>query len=164
MTQAIEPVDDVADRAIEPVNGRNLPDGFPKWVRDRALLLCETTGSVAAAQRQLAAEMVDSGLPAPSYKGMWIWARQYKDVISLLSKDRKEEMVATATDVAAEAAGCFLEALPKLSPSQMPVAYGIAMQRRTDWESAGNKGNQLNVQFNLVSHDGKPIKQGDGGS
>ncbi len=149
---------------IEPVNGHNLPGGFPKWVRDRALLLCETTGSIAAAQRQLATEMEGSDLPVPSYKGMWIWARQAKDVIALMSKDRKEEMVATATDVAAEAAEYFLEAMPKLSPSQMPVAYGIAMQRRTDWESSGSKGNQLNVQFNLVGHDGKPIKQGDGGS
>lgn len=138
---------------LEPINGRNLPDGFPKWVRDRALLLCETTGSVAAAQRQLAVEMVDSGLPAPSYKGMWIWARQRKGVIALMSKDRKEEMVATATDVAAEAASCFLEALPKLSPSQMPVAYGIAMQRRTDWERPAGGGSQLNVQFNLVTRE-----------
>ena len=130
-------------------NGHNLPDGFPKWVRDRALLLCETTGSVAAAQRQLAQEMEGTGLPAPSYQGMWIWARQVKSVIALMSKDRKEEMVASATDVAAEAAERMLEAFPKLSPGQMPVAYGIAMQRRTDWERPGGAGG-VNVQFNFV--------------
>ncbi len=138
---------------IEPVNGRNLAEGFPKWVRDRALLLCKESGSVAAAQRRLEAEMAGSGLPAPSYQGMWIWVRREQDVIAAMTGDRKNEMVASSTDVAAEAAERMLEALPRLSPGQMPVAYGIAMQRRTDWESAGSKGNQLNVQFNLVTRD-----------
>ncbi len=141
------------DRELEPVNGWQFPDGFPKWVRDRALLLCKETSSVASAQRQLQTELADSGLPTPSYQGVWAWARREKDVIAALRGDRKEEMVASATDVAAEATERMLEAFPKLSPGQMPVAYGIAMQRRTDWERPGGAGNVMNVQWNLVTRD-----------
>ena len=47
----------------------------------------------------------------------------------------------------------MLTALDGISDSQVPVAYGIAMQKRTEWENTGSKGNQMNVQFNLVTRD-----------
>ena len=155
---------------IEPVNGlpapkdgNQLPGGFPDHIKERAIELVLISGSVAQAHDQLIAELVDSGMPCPNYKTLWAWARHNQDVIDHLRPERKAEMVAMASDAAAGATERMLEALPKLSDSQIPVAYGIAMQRRTDWESAGSKGNQLNVQFNLTS-GGKPIKQGDGGA
>lgn len=149
-------------RELEPVNGDHLPNGYSDTVRVRALSLVAQSRSVASAYRALKVELEAKGQMAPGYVTVFEWSRD-SGVISEGSEARKE-IEALSGDVARDYAEAMIEARPHLSHSQIPVPYGISMQRYTDWMSAGHKGNQLNVQFNLVGHDGRSIKQGDGGA
>lgn len=135
-----------------PRDGRG-PPCYPKEIVERALTLMEEHRSVYGAYTALKAEMAEDGFLGPGYTAMWRWAQERETLLDRLQVSRKDQLVAVASEVAAEAAGRMLEALPKLSDSQIPVAYGIAMQRRTDWEKTASSGNQMNVQFNLVTRE-----------
>ena len=125
------------------------PRIFDDEVVTRALSLMLSTNSVRQAHEILKEEMDEP----PAYKTLTQWGRTNTEVVEALHRSRKDQMVAVASDVAEAYAERMLEVVDELSPSQIPVAYGISMQRRTDWESTGNKGNQMNVQFNLVTHE-----------
>jgi len=142
-------------------NGNNLPYGtFPEAVVQRALLHCMEAQSVAQGHKRLKAELGAWGkAPCPSYEIVWLWVKQSEECFAAVTTDRKREMVALASDAASAATGRLLEALPGLSGSQMPVAYGIAMQRRTDWEKAGQPNPMTAIQINLMGSDGEKIEQ-----
>jgi hypothetical protein len=143
-------------RELEPVNGRNLPHGFPDDVVKRAIVLMLGSQSVAQAHRLLKAELEAQGLSVPVYETLWLWARQSEECYQAVTGETKREMVALSTD-AARVWGAKTIALAgsarDMTPKEVGINYGISMERRTDWESAGSKGNQLNVQFNLVTRD-----------
>lgn len=136
----------------ELVSGNDLPGGFPQWVKERAVTLCEITQSATRAQRQLAQELEGSGIPAPSYPAVWAWARDYENVVTALRGDRKSELVAMASDVMEVYAAEAIGAAPDLTPYQKVIGYGISADKRAAWES-GNRGNQFNVQFNFVKRE-----------
>lgn len=138
---------------LKPVLFDRMYPSYPREIVERALTLMEECGSVHAAGQALKEEMAAEKLKAPGYSTLWRWARERDTLLERLHGGRKDQLVAVASEVATEAAGRMLEALPKLSDSQIPVAYGIAMQRRTDWENTGSKQNQMNVQFNLVTRE-----------
>ncbi len=138
---------------LRPVLFDRMHPSYPREIVERALTLMEECRSVYAATRALNEEMAEKGLKGPGYTAMWRWAQEKDTLLERLQGGRKEQLVAIASEVASEAAGRMLEALPKLSDSQIPVAYGIAMQRRTDWEKTSTQGNQMNVQFNLVTRE-----------
>lgn len=158
---------------LEPVNGRHLPHGFSDDVVERALTLMLETQSIHQAQRYLEQEMLaqDKNALVPAYDTFLMWARQREGVNHAIHADRKRDMVAVSSDAAMAWGQRSLEAAQAKDENGKYVVthresayhYGIAMQRRTDWESAGSKGNQLNVQFNLTS-GGQSIKEGDGGA
>ena len=124
---------------------------YSKEIVERALTLMEEQTSVHAAQQALAVELEEQGLKGPSYHAMWTWAKGKDTVLERLTASRKEQLVAVASDVALKAAERMLQALPNLSDSQIPVAYGIAMQNRTEWAKASAMGYQMNVKFNMVT-------------
>lgn len=136
---------------VVPVNGKHLPYGFPEPIVQRALMYCLESKSVAIGHRRLKHELEGWGLPCPDYHSVWNWAKQSEECLQAVTGDRKREMVALASDVASAASERFLGALPSLSDSQMPVAYGIAMQRRTDWDKVGQPGTVQAVQINITS-------------
>jgi hypothetical protein len=138
---------------LKPVPFDRMHPSYPREIVERALTLMDEHRSVHAAQVALKEEMAAKGLIGPSYNALWRWAQEKETLLDHLHGGRKEQLVAVASEVATEAAGRMLEALPNLSDSQIPVAYGIAMQRRTDWENTGSKSNQMNVQFNLVTRE-----------
>lgn len=119
----------------------------------RALELVAEHGGVYRGSKALAAELAVQGKKGPAYSTIWQWVADREDVIARLDTHEKRKMTVISGEVAMDAAERMLEALPGLSDGQVPVAYGIAMQRRTDWESAGNKTPQMAVQFNLVTRE-----------
>ena len=133
--------------------GTNGPNGgrpvvYPDETVRRALVYMQETGSPGSAlhmlERELPVEQV------PSYTTLWDWARAHKDVIvAIRETEKKRDMVRMADDAASDATGRMIQALPNLSDSQIPVAYGIAMQRRTDWERAGQAGTVIPIQLNV---------------
>ena len=138
---------------LVPLNGKHLPYGFPDSVVKRALMYCQESQSVALGWRRLKAELEIGKMPVPTYQTIWAWARESEECYEAVIGPKKREMVALSSEVASEAAQRMLEALPKLHDSQLPVAYGIAMQRRTDWDKVGQAGPQVAVQFNLRTRD-----------
>ena len=136
---------------LVPLSGRHLPYGYPDSVVKRALTHCLESKGVAMGHRKLRAELELGGLPVPDYHTVWDWVKASEECYLAVTGDNKREMVALASDVASEAAGRMIQALPGLSDGQMPVAYGIAMQRRTDWDKVGQPGAVAAVQVNITS-------------
>ena len=137
------------NKELVPLNGKHLPYGFPEPIVQRALMYCLESKSVAIGHRRLKHELEGWGLPVPDYHSVWLWAKQSEECYQAVTGDRKREMIALASDAASAASERFLRALPGLSDSQLPVAYGIAMQRRTDWERAGQVGTVIPIQLNV---------------
>ena len=142
---------------LVPQNGKHLPYGFPEPIVQRALMYCLESKSVAIGHRRLKHELEGWGLPAPEYETVWLWTKQSEECLEAVTGDRKREMVALASDVASAASQRMIKALPGLSDSQLPVAYGIAMQRRTDWDKTGQAGPQTAIQINITDSKGEKI-------
>jgi hypothetical protein len=142
MTQALVPL---------PLNVLG-PSHSPETVT-RALTLVEEHGGVYRGYKALAAEFEARGIRGPAYSTIWKWVSEREEVISRIDTHEKRKMSAISGEVAVDAAERMLEALPNLSDSQIPVAYGIAMQKRTEWENAGSKVPAVAVQFNLVTRE-----------
>jgi hypothetical protein len=138
---------------LRPVLFDRMYPSYPREIVERALELMEAHGTVHGAHVALKAEMAEKELKGPSYNALWRWAQEKETLLERLQGGRKEQLVAVASDVAMRASERMLTALDGISDSQVPVAYGIAMQRRTDWEKANSSSNQMNVQFNLVTRD-----------
>lgn len=137
------------------------PRIFGDEVVTRAIELVIGSGSIHQAHRMLEEELEAAGQRVPCWDTMRTWANQSKEAMELVHADNKREMVAIASDAARAWGQRALEAAVALKEDgsyavphgQVMVPYGIAMQRRTDWESTSNKGNQMNVQFNLVTRE-----------
>ena len=137
------------------------PRTFDDATVERAVELVIATSSIARAHHTLEEEMEAVGREAPGYESVRFWANKSKEAMELVHTDNKKEMVAIASDAArawgqraVEAAVAVKEDGSYAVPhGQVMVPYGIAMQRRTDWENTGSKGNQMNVQFNLVTRE-----------
>ena len=135
------------------------PRIFDDEVVTRAVELVIGCGSIHQAHRMLEEELRETGQRVPCFESVRSWANQSKEAMELVHADNKREMVAIASDAARAWGQRAIEAAVALKEDgsyvvphgQVMVPYGIAMQRRTDWESTGNKGNQMNVQFNLVT-------------
>lgn len=141
------------ETGLVPLPRVNAGPTYPVEVVERAYELMDEHRSVHAAQIALAAELEEKGFKAPGYNCLWRWADERQEILEHLTAGRKDQLVAVTSEVAMKAAERMLTALDGISDSQMPVAYGIAMQKRTEWESTGGKSNQLNVQFNLVTRE-----------
>ena len=148
---------DNGDREMVPLNGRSLPHGFSDDVVQRALTYSMLTGSVAQGWRMLRREMEREGAEViPTYTGIWDWVRASEECYRAVGGGNKREMVAISEDAARSWGERMLESAEsdKLAPTQVGINYGIAMQRRTDWERSGQAGNIMALQLN-VSTGGK---------
>ncbi len=145
-------------RDNKPVPYHHPVRGFDHETYQRALELMEETGNVARAwRRDLRAELAPLDKPVPSaHDTLWLWAKKQDDLITRIRADKREEIIAISGEVAIATAEGFLETYSDLYPYQRALVYGIAMDKRTNWESAGKKANMLNVQFNLVTRGQEP--------
>ncbi len=143
-------------RALEPVNGNNLPYGFPDSTVRRALVLMLGSKSVRHAHRLLSTELEVQGLPVPAYETLWLWAKQSEECYTALTGESKREMVAISTDAARAWGANMIELADSdaaMRPTEVGINFGILMQRRTDWENAGTKAPQVAVQFNFRTRE-----------
>ena len=141
------------NKGLEPIPRVSTGLTYPVEVVERAYELMDEHRSVHQAQIALAAELAEEGLKGPGYTCMWRWADEREEILKNLHTGRKEQLVAVTSEVAMKSAERMLTALDGISDSQAGVYYGIAMDKRIGWENTGNKANQLNVQFNLVTRE-----------
>lgn len=134
-------------------SGRHLPYGFSDATVQRALELMMGTRSVREAYRLLKQE-AKPDVPVPAYETLWMWARQSEECLLAVTHETKRELVAISTDAATAWGANMVELADNpqgLKPTEIGINYGIAMDKRTAWENAGNKAPQMAVQFNLVT-------------
>lgn len=153
-------VTDNGDKELVPLDGRSLPHGFPDDVVSRAIQLMWECPSVYLAWCQLEREMLaaEKDVLVPAYDTLLMWARQQEDVIPAIHGDRKRDMVVVSSDAAMEWGKRSLEAAQardekgryEVSHRESAYHYGIAMQRRTDWDKTGQVGQVQAVQFNVT--------------
>ncbi len=143
------------NRSVVPLAFHHFPRDYDQETYHRALTLIEETGNIARAHRTLKAELEAKGKPLPSYDTLWRWAEKSKDLLDKVRADKREEIVAVSGEVALAMADALLESgYETINPSQLAILYGIAMQRRTEWDKTGNKsGNPVNVQFNFYTEE-----------
>ncbi len=142
---------------ITPGVYRQFPRDFDQATYRRALELIEEYVNVARAHRMLRIELEAKGKPVPSYATCYTWAEKSKGMLGKLRADKTEEIIAVSGEVALAMSDALLESqYEEISPSQLAILYGIAMQRRTEWDKTGRgSGKQVNVQFNFYSDDDK---------
>ena len=136
-------------RAIKSVNGRNLPAGFPDGVVQRSLTLMMETGSV----RQALAILQREYDPCPAYPTLWMWAHESEQCLEAVRSDKKRDVVAIYADASMAFGERMVGVADRLPDSQVAVPAGIVTQRYTELIRPVGGGNQLNVQFNLVTRD-----------
>ena len=163
LTEADQPVRIVRpDEIVKSGNGNITPGRYHHFPRDfdqetyrRALELIEESVNVARAHRALRVELEAKGKPVPSYATCYQWAAKSKGLLEKLRADKTEEIIAVSGEVALAMSDALLESgYEAISPSQLAILYGIAMQRRTEWDKTGRgSGKQVNVQFNFYSDD-----------
>ena len=145
----------VGNGKITPGRYHHFPRDFDQETYRRALELIEESVNVARAHRALRVELEAKGKPVPSYATCYQWAAKSKGLLEKLRADKTEEIIAVSGEVALAMSDALLESgYEAVSPSQLAILYGIAMQRRTEWDKTGNKsGNLVNVQFNFYTEE-----------
>ena len=140
---------------ITPGLYHHFPRDFDQETYRRALELIEEYVNVARAHRVLKVELEAKDKPVPSYATCYQWAAKSKGLLEKLRADKTEEIIAVSGEVALAMSDALLESgYEAISPSQLAILYGIAMQRRTEWDKTGHgTGKQVNVQFNFYSDD-----------
>ena len=143
----------VGNGKITPGRYHHFPRDFDQETYRRALELIEESVNVARAHRALRVELEAKGKPVPSYATCYQWAAKSKGLLEKLRADKTEEIIAVSGEVALAMSDALLESgYEAISPSQLAILYGIAMQRRSEWDKTGNKaGNAVNVQFNFYT-------------
>lgn len=136
---------------LVPKNGKHLPYGFPDSIKQRAIMFCMESQSVALGHRRLKHELERWGLEIPDYHSVWNWARESEECYQAVTGPKKREMIAISSDAALMAAERLIQAIPNLSDGQAAVPYGIAMQRRTDWDKTDQAGVTTAIQINITS-------------
>ncbi len=155
-------------RELEPINGKNLPGGFPDSTIQRAIELLLESRSVAQAYTRLKAELEARDQVAPAYQTVWTWAKAHEEVIGAIGGYEKGDMVSVCSDAAMAWAGRMIDAAESrkedgsyvVPDTQVYLNYGTTMDKRTNWERGGGTGQQMNVQFNLVTRK-PPEDKGD---
>lgn len=147
------------------LGGRGLPHGYPFDVVGLALVCCLETRSVAEGHRKLRRELEVHGQAAPDVRTVLNWVRASEQCYSAVTGSDKREMVALASDAARSWALRSLEAADArnwdgkyaVSHRESAYHYGIAMQRRTDWDRVGQAGPSTAIQINITDSKGESI-------
>jgi hypothetical protein len=140
--------DNGSDRAL--VNRGD--DPYPNDIKVEAIALVYESGNFSEAARQMEERYPERH---PSRQLITRWFNQvYPEAFAALSTERKAAFESGIMELADKAREKMFTALDDMSPQQVPIPAGIAMDkglRLLEIEGKSGSGNQLNVQFNLVT-------------
>ncbi len=140
-------------------------DPYPADIKAEAIALVYESGNYSEAAREMEKRYPDRH---PSRQLVTRWFRQVDpDGFASLGTERKAAFESGIIELADKARQKMFDALDDMNPQQVPIPAGIAMDkglRLLEIERRGGGGNQMNVQFNLVTRGGKAVKEGDGGA
>ena len=127
-------------------------DPYPMNVKVEAVALVYECGNFSEAARQMAERYPER---QPSRQLITRWYKQVDpDGFAALSVERKEAFESGIVELADKAREKLYAVLDSLPPGQVPIAAGIAIDKGLRLgERRSSGGNQLNVQFNLVTRE-----------
>lgn len=126
-------------------------DPYPADIKAEAIVLVYESGNYSEAAREMKRRYPDRH---PSRQLVTRWFRQVDpDGFASLGTERKAAFESGIIELADKARQKMFEALDDMTPQQVPIPAGIAIDkglRLLEIERRGGGGNQLNVQFNFV--------------
>lgn len=127
-------------------------DPYPSDIKAEAVALVYESGNYSEAARQMAERYPER---PPSRQLITRWFKQVDpETFTALSVERKEAFESGIMELAGKASEKLYTALDDMQPGQLPIAAGIAIDKGLRLgERRSSGGNQLNVQFNLVTRD-----------
>ncbi len=127
-------------------------DPYPMNVKVEAVaLVYECGGNFSEAARQMAERYPER---QPSRQLITRWFKKVDpDAFAALSTERKEAFESGIVELADKARGKLYAVLDNLPPGQVPIAAGIAIDKGLRLGEKRSSGNQMNVQFNLVTRE-----------
>ncbi|MEE9569456.1 MAG: hypothetical protein V3W37_08725 [Candidatus Binatia bacterium] len=135
-------MESIANRGMEP---------YPSDVRAEAVALVYETGNFHEAARCMAERYPDR---PPAHQIIMRWAKQADpEFCDALSAERKELLETGIMEMATKASQRLHTALDTIKDSQVAVPSGIAMDKALKLLEIRHGGNQMNVQFNLVTRE-----------
>ena len=127
-------------------------DPYPNDIKAEAVALVYESGNYHQAARELAERYPDRH-PNPRLVMRWFRLtdpERWKE----LGEEREEALKAGIMEVAEQAVGRLSSVLDTLPDSQIPITSGITIDKALELlKLQKGGGNQLNVQFNLVTHE-----------
>ncbi len=140
--------DNELERAL--VNRGN--DPYPNDIKVEAIVLVYESGNFSEAARQMEERYPERH---PSRQLITRWFNQVdSEAFAALRAERKAAFESGIIELADKARQKMYDALDKMSPQQVPIPAGIAMDKGLRLlERKPGSGHQLNVQFNLVTRE-----------
>ncbi len=140
-------------------------DPYPTDVKAEAVALVYQTGSYSEAARQMSERYRERH---PSRQLITRWFRQTDpEAFATLSTERKAAFETGIIELADKARDKLFEALDEMSPQQVPIPAGIAMDKglrllETERRGGSFNANAQNIQINFISQ--APPDQEDPGN
>ncbi len=125
-------------------------DPYPNDIKVEAIALVYESGNFSEAARQMEKRYPERH---PSRQLITRWFNQVDpEAFAALSTERKAAFESGIIELADKARQKLYDALDEMSPQQVPIPAGIAMDKGLRLlERKSGSGNQVNVQFNLVT-------------
>ena len=140
--------DNEPERAL--VNRGN--DPYPNDIKVEAIVLVYESGNFSEAARQMEKRYPERH---PSRQLITRWFNQVDPgAFAALSMERKAAFESGIIELADKARQKMYDALDEMSPQQVPIPAGIAMDKGLRLlERKPSSGNQVNVQFNFYTEE-----------
>ncbi len=131
-------------------------DPYPADIKVEAIVLVYESGNYSEAAREMEKRYPDRH---PSRQLVTRWFRQVDpDGFAALSTERKAAFETGIIELADKARDKLFEALDEMSPQQIPIPAGIAMDKglrllETERRGGSFNANAQNIQINFISEE-----------
>ncbi|KKL07475.1 hypothetical protein LCGC14_2585670 [marine sediment metagenome] len=127
-------------------------DPYPLDIKAEAIALVYETGTFTQAGRIMAERHPDR---SPNFSNIARWFKQLDpERWKEMGEEREETFKAGIMEVGVQAISRLSGALETQSDAQVPITSGITIDKALELlKLQKGGGNQMNVQFNLVTHD-----------
>lgn len=127
-------------------------DPYPNDIKAEAVALVYESGNFSETAKEMKERYPER---APSRQLITRWFSQVDtEAFAALGMERKEAFQVGIMEVASKAIEKMFDALDDMTPGQLPIAAGIAMDKGLRLlEGKPSGGKQVNVQFNFFTAD-----------
>lgn len=126
-------------------------DPYPNDIKAEAIAIVYETNNFHEAAREMARRYPDRH---PNFPLITRWFKQMDpERWTAMGEERKEAFESGIMEMAEKATGRLYDALDTIKDSQVGIPSGIGIDKGIELLKLKKGGSQLNVQFNLVTHE-----------